>query len=120
MPAHREGWRRTRSNETTPPGRVERRWADRAALRPVFDSRECRPEFGQELCFQTGPLGVVPRSRFERVEFSLGADGQPRHLPAGAKTFLQTFDNLFPGTCLIRGPAMFSEALFEKCFLPLL
>ena len=88
--------------------------------RSFLDPRKRGAKFNQEFRPEAFPLTVVPRGRFEDIEFCLRPNVQTRHLPAGAKALLYAFNNLLPGSSFFGGSAMCRQALFEDGLLPLL
>jgi hypothetical protein len=92
----------------------------RKAQRAFFDSREGCAKFDEECRSEAVPLTVVPSRRLEEIEFRFRPNVQPKHLPTGTQTLLNSLDDLLPGPCFIRRPAMRGEALRQERLLPLL
>ncbi len=80
--------------------------------RPFFDPRKRCAKFTKEFRPEAVLLSVVPRCRFEGIEFCLGSNLQTRHLPTGAEALLYSFNDLFPRSGFFRGSAMCGETLF--------
>jgi hypothetical protein len=63
---------------------------------------------------------VVPRCRFQPVEFRLRPNVDMRHLPSGAEALLNALDGLTPRASVTGRAAMRLEPVFQQRSLPLL
>ena len=93
---------------------------ERKAQGPFLDPRKRCAKFNEEVRPEALPFAVVPRCRFEGIEFCLRPNLQQRHLPIGAKAMLYSFNDLFPRSGFVGGSAMCRETLFQEGLLPLL
>jgi hypothetical protein len=92
----------------------------RKAQQSVLDPHKRCPKLGEEFGPETLTLALIPRCRFERIEFCLRPNVEPRHLPTGAKALLNSCNDVLPGTRFVRGLAMRCETLLQESLLPLL
>lgn len=93
---------------------------DRKTQRLFLDPGKRCAKFSEEFRPEGLPFAVVPRCRFEGIEFCLRPNLQPRHLPTGAETLLHSFYDLLPRSGFFRESAMCGEALLQQGSLPLL
>ena len=66
------------------------------------------------------PFTLVPEGCFKGVGLRLRPDLQPRHLPAGLKSALNSVDNVSPRLGIPWRSAMGRKPLFQEGLLPLL
>jgi hypothetical protein len=84
---------------------------ERKAQRPFLDPCERGAKLGEEFRAKALPFAVVPQCRLEGIMFCFRPNAQPGHLPTGAETLLNPFNNFLPGPGGVRGPAMCGQAL---------
>ncbi len=85
---------------------------ERKTQRSFLDPRKRCAKFNEEFRPEALPLAVVPRCRFEGIDFCLRPNLEQRHLPTGAEAMLYSFNDLSPRSGFRRGLAMCRETLF--------
>ena len=93
---------------------------ERKTQRSFLDPYKRGAKFREEFHPETIPLTVVPRCRFEGIEFCLRPNLEQKHLPTGAKALLYSFNDLLPRSGFFRGSAMCRKTLLQEGLLPLL
>ena len=100
---HREEHSKRETSQNGPAKFVE---DERVVLRTLFNSFERGAKFGQELQSESVAFAVIPRCGLKRIEFCLGPNVKPGHLPPGTETVLNPFDDFLPRPGIARRATM--------------